>query len=135
MEEVLYPSDLTDAEWTFLEPLVPPPKPGGRPPSWNRRSLLNAIFYLVRGGCAWRMLPRDYPPWQTVYRYFRAWREDGVWDSVNAALREQVRVAAGRHSTPSAAIMDSQSSKTTEKGGLVAMMVARRLVVVSVICS
>ena len=135
MEKVLYPSDLTEAEWTFLEPLVPPPKPGGRPPSWSRRSLLNAIFYLVRGGCAWRMLPREYPPWQTVYRYFRAWKEGGVWDSINAALREQVRVVAGRHSTPSAAIMDSQSAKTTEKGGLAAMMVARELVVANVICS
>jgi putative transposase len=99
MENVLYPSDLTDAEWSFLEPLVPPPKSGGRPASWSRRAILNAIFYLVRGGCAWRLLPREYPPWQTVYGYFRAWKEDGIWDSINTALREQVRVAAGRHST------------------------------------
>src|SRR4028119_1633923 len=117
MENMLNLSDLTDAEWTFLEPLVPPPKPGGRPPSWTRRSILNAIFYLVRSGCVWRLLPREYPPWQTIYRYFRAWQRDGSWELINAVLREQVRLASGRDSTPSAGIMDSQSSKTSEAGG------------------
>jgi putative transposase len=113
-----YPTDLSDTEWAVLEPLVPMPKPGGRPCVHSRRTLCNAIFYLVRSGCAWRMLASDLPPWQTVYGYFRAWRRDGTWQRMNDALRAAVRLSAGRPPQPSAAIMDSQSVKTTEQGGL-----------------
>jgi len=121
-----YPTDLTDAQWAFLEPLVPPPKPGGRPPKHPRRELVNAMLYGLRSGGAWRLLPHEFPPWQTVYHYFRLWRLDGTWERINTALREQVRVRTGRDAQPSAAIIDSQSAKTTEKGGAAATMGARR---------
>jgi transposase len=112
-----YPCALSDAEWAVLEPLVPPPKPGGRPCRWSRRAILDGIWYVLRGGCAWRLLPRDLPPWQTVYHYFRLWRLDGTWEALNTALRERVRVRGGRKAAPTAAIVDSQSVKTTERGG------------------
>lgn len=102
MPNLLYQSDLTDVEWGVLKPLIPEPKPGGRPSSWSRRAVLNGIFYLLRSGCSWRMMPREYPPWQTLYRYFRVWQKDGLWESINARLREQLRLASGRQSTPSA---------------------------------
>ena len=116
-----YPTDLTDAEWAILEPHVPPPKPGGRPPAHPRRELVDAMLYVLRSGGAWRLLPHEFPPWQTVYHYFRLWRQDGTWERINAALRERARVTAGRDPQPSGAILDSQSVKTTEKGGLGAM--------------
>ncbi len=128
-----YPTDLTDAQWAFLEPHVPPPKPGGRPPKHPRRELVNAMLYVLRGGIAWRLLPHEFPPWQTVYHYFRIWRVDGRWERINAALRERVRVKAGRDPQPSGAILDSQSVKTTEKGGLAAMTGARRSTAASAI--
>jgi transposase len=124
MSSTLYPSDLTDVEWQHLEPLLPAPRSTGRPREWSLRLILNGIFYLVRGGCAWRMIPLEYPPWSTVYDYYRQWRRDGTWEAIHTALREQVRQAIGRESTPSstpnAAVLDSQSVKTTEKGDLVA---------------
>jgi len=121
-----YPSDLTDAEWAILEPLIPPAKPGGRKRSVDIREVINAILYLLRTGCAWRMLPHDFPNWHTVYTYFRNWRRDGTWQRINDVLRRQLRTQEGRDAEPSAAILDSQSVKTTEKGGPAAMMPARK---------
>jgi putative transposase len=114
----LYPTDLTDAEWAILEPLIPAPKSGGRPPQWTRRAICNAVFYLVRSGCHWRLLPREFPPWKTVYHYFRAWRIDGTWERAHTTLRERERVRQGRNREPSACSMDSQSVKTTSVGGI-----------------
>jgi transposase len=112
-----YPTDLTDAQWALLEPLVPRAKPGGRPRRADVRAVVDAILYAVRNGCTWRALPHDYPPWKTVYHYFRSWRLDGTWERIHDALRDDTRAAAGRAASPSAAILDSQSVKTTEKGG------------------
>ena len=112
-----YPSDLTDRQWRRLEPLLPPAKPGGRPRSADLREVVNAILYVLRNGVVWRALPHDFPTWKTAYHYFRAWRADGTWAAIHDALREQVRRADGREATPSAAILDRQSVRTTEKGG------------------
>jgi len=114
-----YPSDLSDAEWQRIEPLIPKPKTNrGRKRKHPLREILNAIFYLLRAGCAWRMLPHDLPPWKTVYHYFRLWRKHGTWEGINAALRTELREADGRESEPSAAIVDTQSVKTTSVKGV-----------------
>jgi putative transposase len=112
-----YPSDLTDAQWEILEPLIPASKRGGRPREVNMREVINAILYLNRTGCQWDMLPHDLLPKSTVYDYFAAWRNDGDWQRMMTALREQVRQAEDRAPTPSAASIDSQSVKTSGLGG------------------
>jgi putative transposase len=121
-----YPSDTTDAEWNVIFPLLPDAKPGGRPRTTPLRSVVNAIFYVSRGGGAWRMLPKDFPPYQTVYRYFRTWSKDGTWQRVHDALRDRVREKAGRQTSPSAAAIDSQSAKTTEKGAPEGTMLGKK---------
>ena len=113
-----YDTDLTDASWALVAPLLPAAKAGGRPRTTDLRAILNAIFYLLRSGCQWRLLPREFPPWSTVYYYFRSWDDAGVWVQMHRALYEQVRRAAGRETCPSVVIMDGQSIKTTERGGI-----------------
>jgi putative transposase len=109
-----YPSDLTDAQWQLIQPLLPAAKPGGRPRKHDLRAIVDALFYLNREGCTWRALPHDFPPWRTVYDYFAAWRADGTWEAVNGALRRQLRVQQGRPHTPTTASLDSQTVKATE---------------------
>jgi putative transposase len=117
MSRKRYPSDLTDVQWENIEHLLPPPKPGGRPRSYSNRELVAAILYVTRSGCAWRMLPHDFPPWESVYGYFRRWRLAGVWQSIHDQLVATVRLFDGRQEQPTAAIRDSQTVKTTEQGG------------------
>jgi putative transposase len=118
MDRRAYPSDLSDREYLALEPHLPVPQRCGRPWRWPLREILDAIFYIVRTGAQWRLLPYEYPPWPTVYWWFRRWRLDGTWERLNAALRERLRVRVGRQRQPSAGIVDSQSVKTTAVGGV-----------------
>jgi putative transposase len=112
-----YDTDLTEEAWALIAPILPAQRPRGRPRTTNLRAVVNAIFYLLRTGCQWRLLPREFPPWGTVYHYFRSWDDAGVWVQMGRALYEQARVAAGRAPCPSVLIMDGQSVKTTERGG------------------
>ena len=116
METRQYDTDLTDEQFALIEPFLPRRKETGRPPA-DLREVLNAILYLVRTGCQWRLLPKDFPPWSTVHTWYRRWRRDGTWEAVNEALRQQVRRAAGRHPSPTSSAVDSQSVKTAGQGG------------------
>lgn len=113
-----YASDLTDAQWELIGPFVLPETGGGRPRTTDVREVVDAIFYVLRTGCAWHLMPHDFPPPGTVYDYFRRWQRDGTWEMIHQTLREQVRIEAGRNAEPSAAIIDSQSAKTNEQGGI-----------------
>ena len=117
MERKPYPDDLADAQWALLAPLLPKAKPGGRPRTTDVREVVNAILCLVRTGCGWRHLPHEFPPHPTVHDHYRNWRLDGTWERVDARLREAVRTAAGREAEPEIAVLDSQSVKTTDRGG------------------
>ena len=117
----MYPSDLTDRQWSRLLPLLNEPRgerhAGGRPPKYEQRRVVDALLYVVKTGCQWRQLPNDFPPWKSVHEHFRAWRDSGVWERIGQTLREQGRKAGGRNATPTVAIIDSQSAKTALKGG------------------
>jgi len=117
MSTRFYTTDMNDAAWAFVAPVLPAARPGGRPRTTNLRAVLNAIFYLLRTGCQWRLLPREFPPCGTVYHYFQAWRNSGAWVHLHRVLYEQARRHAGRAACPSVVIMDGQSVKTTERGG------------------
>ena len=117
MENRPYDTDLTDAAWELVKPNLPAALPGGRPRATELRAVVNAIFYVLRTGCQWRLLPHQFPPWGTVYYYLRNWENTGTWTLLHRAIYEQTRQAAGRTECPSVVIMDGQSVKTTERGG------------------
>lgn len=131
MARTPYASDLTDEQWSLLKHAIPPARPGGRHRSVDMRAVINGILYLNRTGCSWRLLPHDLPPWGTVHYYYRRFRLDGSWKLIHDKLREKVRTAAGKKPTPTAAIIDSQSVKTTEKGGYAGMTPGRKSTVAS----
>ena len=123
-----YPEDLSDQEWRQIEPILEKLKKiKGRPPLYERREILNALFYVLRTGCSWRHLPHDFPPWKAVYGQFLRWRQHGILEKIHHILRKELRILTGREEEPSAAIIDSQSTKTTEKGASRDMTVEKRL--------
>src|SRR5664280_2295756 len=138
MDGAIYPTDLTDEQWALIKPHIPPDKSGtrkgGRPPA-DKRVIVNGLMYFARSGCQWRMLPREFGPWPTVHHYYRLWRCSGLLQEIHDALRQQVRIQDGRKASHSAAIIDSQSVKTTGKGGRVGTMRARRSTVANAILS
>ena len=138
MDGTMYPTDLTDEQWALIQPHIPPDKSGtrkgGRPPA-DKRVVVNGLMYFAHSGCQWRMLPREFGPWPTVHHYYRLWRRSGLLQTLHDALRQQVRIQDGRKPSPSAAIIDSQSVKTVEKGGRGDTTRARRSMAASVISS
>ena len=126
MKNAIYDTSLTDAQWDYLKPMLPKPAKRGRPPT-DRRQILDAVLYVVKGGIPWRLLPHDFPPWQTVYDVFRKWTVNHQWAALNDALRTLVRKAEGRDSQPTAAILDSQSVKSAGHGGDVGYDAAKRI--------
>jgi transposase len=126
-----YPSDLTGPQWAQVSRFIPAPKKGGRPAKYDRREIVNALLYVARTGCQWRAMPHDLPPWRITYWYFMQWKKDGTIDRLMDELRGDLRQAEGRQRQPSAAVLDSQSVKTTEKGGPGAMTPVRRSPVAS----
>ena len=134
MKTQTYPTDLADRHWDCIKDLVPAAKAGGRPRSLDMRQVMNAILYILVSGAQWRMLPKDYPNWKSVYHYFRIWRDDGTWQRIHDTLRAELRRKAGRHKHPTAGCLDSQSVKTTQVGACAATTVAKWSRAVSVIC-
>ena len=126
MKIASYESDLSDEQWALLEPMLPKRKKLGRPPT-NRRQVINAILYIVKGGIQWRLLPANFPPWQTIYDIFRKWTRNHTWEAINARLRAHVREHAGKRSRPTAAILDSQSVKSDPHGGEVGYDAGKRI--------
>lgn len=121
-----YPSDLRDEEWALLDPLIPRARKAGRPEKYSKRAILNAIFYLVRSGCAWRMLPNDLPPWKLVWHYFAHWKKQGVWARLNDALRDAVRLQAGKKKRPPLRFLTRKACEQLNKAEYVDMTLARR---------
>jgi transposase len=126
MQNASFDTDLTNAQWDYLKPMLAKPHKLGRPPT-DRRVVIDAIFYVLKGGIAWRLLPKNFPPWKTVYHVFRAWSLDGTWAALNDALRICLRADAGRDAQPSAAILDSQSVKSDGHGGAVGYDAAKKI--------
>ena len=121
-----YPSNLTDSEWKLIEPLVPGPKLFGRPPRYPKRAILDGVFYVVRGGCAWRMLPHDLPPWRIVYYYFMVWRREGLWQRMHGTLRDQVRLRSGKKKPRALRSSTLRALKYLTTGECAVTMQARR---------
>ena len=121
-----YESDLTDQEWEIIEKFLPKPSNDGRPRKYHLREIMNGIFYVEKTGCQWRQLPKDLPPWRSVYNYFREWSKNGIFEKINRELVKEIRKKKGKNENPTLGIIDSQTVKTTKKGGLEDMMVARR---------
>ena len=134
MNELPYPSDLTAAQWALIEPLLPAPKPKGRKRRVDLRKITNAILYVLKGGISWRMLPREFAPWKTVYHYFRLWRLAGLWDRIHDQLRDQVRVSKGRHICPSFAQNHGPDARATMNVLLLGMEKANLQVRLSGFC-
>jgi len=118
MNTQTYPTDLTDRQWDYIKDLIPAAKAGGRPRNLDMRQVINAIFYILVSGAQWRMLPKDYPKWKSVYHYFRIWRDDGTWQRIHDTLRAELRRRNGRHKHPTAGCLDSQSVKSTSVRGV-----------------